>query len=257
MKTLQRRQTIAPLAQGGLRLSALKRMTGAVRSPYFQPTDMRKGHAGRDINLISLLYMIKAFVIGYLPAGAHVNVDFFLKDSANVYTACANTPLSITTSDTDATIMAAIPGVITTWCMNNIGVAPDAIEWILQGDTAGVPMYVNGVAKTGYSAATGTATVAGGGGVARFYLDSNNDGTGTALYSEVYANSVQAYVLNSSNVFIPSAVSVDGALKYVDITIKQQAFTGIQVVGINVLGSAALGAAANGTVINVLVIGKK
>lgn len=128
---------------------------------------------------------------------------------------------------------------------------------------ATVPMYVNGVAKTGYSAASGTATVAGGSGVARFYLDSNNDGTGTALYSEVYATTVQAYVLNSANVYIPSAVSVDGSRKYVDITMKQQAFSSTNAL-VSLLGALAsfvtgqtFGAAPNGTVLNVLLIGKQ
>lgn len=128
---------------------------------------------------------------------------------------------------------------------------------------APVPMYVNGVAKTGYSAASGSATVAGGSGVARFYLDSNNDGTGTALYSEVYPTTVQAYVLNSANVYIPSAVTVDGSRKYIDITMKQQAFSSSNAL-ISLIGGLAsfitgqtFGAAPNGTAINVLVIGKQ
>lgn len=126
-----------------------------------------------------------------------------------------------------------------------------------------IPMYVNGVAKTGYSAATGSAVVAGGSGVARFYIDENNDGSGAALFSEVFADSVQAYVLNASNVYIPSAVSVDASRKYVDITFKQQTFSSSNAL-ITLLGGlasfltgATFGAAPNGTAVKILVLGKK
>src|SRR6202044_579934 len=62
-----------------------------------------------------------------------------------------------------------------------------------------LPMYVSGVAKSNYYAVVGSPTVAGGAGVARFYVDTNGDGTGTAP-SAIFTPSLQAVIWNTSAV---------------------------------------------------------
>lgn len=119
-----------------------------------------------------------------------------------------------------------------------------------------VPMYVSGVAKTSYYAVVGSPTVAGGSGVARFYIDTNGDGTGTAP-SEVYSGSLQAVVINSTTVYAPTAVSVDTNRKYIDVTMKSLTFaTGLAGI-LNVLTGASLAAAVNGTTVNCFVLVKQ
>lgn len=116
-----------------------------------------------------------------------------------------------------------------------------------------IPMYVNGVAKTGYFAVVGSPSVAGGSGVARFYIDTNGDGTGTAP-SEVYAASLQAVVVNSTASYLPQSVTVDTNRKYIDVKMGQLA-TGLA--GIVPILTGAVSNAANGTVVNCFVLVKK
>lgn len=126
------------------------------------------------------------------------------------------------------------------------GAAPDSL----------IPMYVNGVAKTGYYAVVGNPAVAGGAGVARFYTDSNGDGTGTAP-SEIFTPSLQAVIVNASAAYVVTGVSVDTNRKYIDVTMKALTFSGVTVVGVSVLGSQSLVVATNGTTVNCLVLVKK
>lgn len=101
-----------------------------VKSPYFQMTDLReKEFTGRNITISTI--MIKAFVLGYAPDSSTAGVVALLEDSAGVDTGCVNIPLTISSSDTDVTIAAGVPSAINTWCVANIGVAPDSIDWLM------------------------------------------------------------------------------------------------------------------------------
>lgn len=118
------------------------------------------------------------------------------------------------------------------------------------------PMIVSGVAKSNTYAVTGAPAVAGGSGVARFYIDSNGDGTGTAP-SEVETDSLSATVWNTAASYLPEAFTVDTNRKYIDITEGKLNFsTGLAGL-LNVLTGATIGAAANGTVVHAFVIVKK
>lgn len=129
MKTSQRHQIKAPHCNGVLYLLGFS-SAGAVESPYFQPIDMRKEANQQGYKTI-FASMIKAFILGYVQGGTSADVSFFLKDDSNTYTFCATAPLTITTSDTYATVAASAATSVSTWCTANIGVAPDATEWIV------------------------------------------------------------------------------------------------------------------------------
>lgn len=124
MKTLQPSQTIAPLGQGTLRLG------GSVVSPYFQLTATRKIGPLRDIQFIPV-DMIKAFLLGYSPASTNATVDALLRDTNNVYNFAIAVPLTIGTSDTDATIRDAAPGAVVSY-LGTLGITVDSTEWIAE-----------------------------------------------------------------------------------------------------------------------------
>lgn len=270
MQAVRHRQTTAPLCKGVLRLPVsgdhIPHTGNMVVSPYFQvkvrensadPRPQRKVGTGRDTNLS--LKSMRAVVKNVYPA-----VGGAAPTLATIEYLNGNTPFDehpIVISFANVFTVEDLKNECITKVNADVASDPTSLD-VTDGITLAfpiaevVPMFVSGVAKTGTFAVTGAPSVAGGAGVARFYIDSNGDGTGTAP-SEVYTDSLQAVVWNSANVYIPSAVSVDASKEYIDVTLKQQAFSGITVVGINVLGSAALNNAPNGTTVRCFVIVKK
>lgn len=108
---------------------------------------------------------------------------------------------------------------------------------------------VSGVSKMNLFPIMASPAVAGGSGVARFYIDSNGDGTGTAP-SAVYTASLQAVVVNTTASYLPQSITVDTNRKYIDVKMGQLA-TGLA--GIIPILTGAVANAANGTVVNCLV----
>lgn len=136
------------------------------------------------------------------------------------------------------------------------GMTQADIEGPTDGFALALPMLVSGVAKLNTYSIAAQPTIAGGAGVARFYTDSNGDGTGTAP-SEIEISTLQAYVVNGSAVYGIGAVTVDTNRKYIDITMKTLSFASTILSLITVLTGATFGAAANGIVVNCFVIVKK
>lgn len=79
-----------------------------ILSPYFQTNDLRKTLPSRNIQLFSDL-MIKAFISSYLNQGSGTGGALALvQDSAGTFTGSYDIPLSISSSDTEATISSQI-----------------------------------------------------------------------------------------------------------------------------------------------------
>lgn len=119
-----------------------------------------------------------------------------------------------------------------------------------------LPMYVSGTQKANTYPIVAAPTVAGGSGVARFCIDSNGDGTGTAP-SEVYADSLQAVVYSTTGNYVIQSVTVDTNRKYIDVKMGVLTFTTGIAGLLNVLTGATIGNAANGTAIKCTVFVKK
>lgn len=114
----------------------------------------------------------------------------------------------------------------------------------------------SGTQKLGTFPYTSSAAVAGGAGVVRFYLTTDGTSGGAAVFTTIDPDSVQIQVVNSTALYVPSAVSVDPSGKYIDVTMKQQTFvTGLAGL-LSVITGASLVAAANGTVVKCTVFGK-
>lgn len=243
-----RYQTEARHAHGGLGLLA------CTPSPYTR--DMSGiGHVGRNTNkflrMIAIVEQIDSTLnsyrvrVGFNDSGTGLGPTTFLIPFSSVTTFPDDMPALVTAG-------------VNQVCDDNSLARPDSYQYtdiVAQFITA-VPMMVAGVAKSSTYAVVGAPAVAGGAGVARFYIDSNGDGTGTAP-SEVYASSLQAVIVNSTSSYVLTGVSVDTNRKYIDVTMKALTFAGITVAGIGVLGSQSLVAAANATVVNCSVFVKK
>lgn len=120
----QSRQTIGHHLDGSLRLTGL---------PYFHTPIMRR--IGTVRNTHYFLNMIKAFYCGYAAAGNTINVAVFLKDDLDIDTGNIQVPLTITTSDTNDTIRAAVPAIVSDYCLTNYNFTPDAGEWLVSAST--------------------------------------------------------------------------------------------------------------------------
>lgn len=271
MEAVRHRQTIERDAHRALRLPVSEYLeeienpigisgdaskTLGYRSPYFRILESAHGKVGtgRDISLISLT--MKAVIQGISNNGATAQIDYAIFDNSNAYVASSTVWVSLATATDSDSVVALLAAAVAADSVT-IGHTVTAANVLIPGGLpAALPMYVSGVAKTGYFAVVGAPVVAGGAGVARFYLDTNGDGTGTAP-SEVYAPSLQAIIVNASAAYVVTAVTVDTNRKYIDVTMKAVTFSGVTVVGISVLGSQSLVAAANGTSVNCLVLVKK
>lgn len=105
----------------------------SVASPYFR--------MGRD-NRITERTMIKAFILGYSPMGVGTGlyVGVVTKDTVGSNNYSLSVPMSISSSDTEATIRANAPGVVSTFFTTN-GITLDSIEWV------DVPVAVQGLSN--------------------------------------------------------------------------------------------------------------
>lgn len=237
----QRTQTIAPQPLEALRLSGLK------ASPYFRS----------DRGAVTEIKMAKALVTGISTSddGGAAAAQFLLWDDSNNLIGLLTYDVTVSFTDTSASqlrsdILTGIAAGVTrdfslTITSSNMTYLNDTLE--------SIPMYVSGVAKTGYYAVVGAPSVAGGAGVARFYIDSNGDGTGTAP-SAVFSSSLQAVVWNSTAAYIPQSITVDTNRKYIDVKMGTLNFsTGLAGI-LSVLTGASIANAANGTTVNCLVL---
>lgn len=121
METTLHRQTKAREYMRTLRLP--------VKS-FFQMTHTREVELiGRDINISTT--MIKAFILGYIPTGVGANISVLAEDSTGVNTVCFTVPLTISETDTDATIITQVQTVIADYTSTNLGFTPDSYDWLL------------------------------------------------------------------------------------------------------------------------------
>lgn len=201
---------------------------------------------------------MKATVIAIqeTSSNTHLEVDYNLYDNAGaILTHFGNvsvaTNFPTTDPDLDVAIRAAIVADAATH--SHTITAADVIN-----PFAGFSMrtFVSGVMKDKAFPYVSSAAVAGGAGVVRFYLTDDGTSGGNAVYSEIFADSIQPVVLNSANLYIPSAVSIDAAKKYVDVTMQQQTFATGLVALLNVVTGASFTPAPNGTTVKVTVLGK-
>lgn len=257
MKTAQRCQTIAHDAHRGLRLAELGT---SVLSPYYQPSHEIGGNSVRDIRIIPYIMNLKALITGYSIGGAAPNVSVFFESDDSSIEAGTVLPISIAYSDNDVAIQAKVAAAINGFC-SSASLPVPTIDWLTTTPTdlaaaiaaSAVPMYVSGVAKTGYYAVVAAPAVAGGAGVARFYIDSNGDGTGTAP-SAVFTGSLQAVVPSSTATYQLQSFTVDTNRKYIDVKMGTLS-TGLA--GIIPILTGAIGNTANGTAINCFVLVQK
>lgn len=267
MITTRRRQTTAPHGHGVLGLPGSENGINVrlnlvdwnyILSPYFQMKgSVRKKAPGRDKNiLVTMKAIINSYAFHSVPTiGTAVNVGFF---SGADFIANDIVPILGVNFDTDDLATATVSSVIAWASTNSYGTltSNDIIGVDFKPILSSPPMIVSGVAKTGTYAVAASPVVAGGSGVARFYVDSNGDGTGTAP-SEIETATLQAVVLNTTLGYVPQSITVDTNRKYVDIKMGTLSFTGVTVLGLNVLGSQGITNAANGIVVNCLVIVKQ
>lgn len=177
------------------------------------------------------------------------NVPMTILDSSDNVVIADTVYFNVNSFHSVADVRAAVVSAVLAYCtLNSITLTADSI-FFEEASIEPLPMRVSGVAKNGCYPIVAAPTVAGGAGVARFYIDSNGDGTGTAP-SAVYTASLQAVVVNSTASYLPQSITVDTNRKYIDVKMGQLA-TGLA--GIIPILTGAVANAANGTVVNCLV----
>lgn len=72
----------------------------------------------------------KAFYLGYAQAGSAFFINTWLADSTGAANVGVNIPLSISFTDTAASLLAAVPGVVSAYCSTNFGFTPVSDEWV-------------------------------------------------------------------------------------------------------------------------------
>lgn len=260
--TLRRGQTIAPHCNGVLRLSGSERVHNVcnsckecTRSPYFQYAALRKEAPRQEYSIISDL-MKAIYGLDYVAINGgsqYVGVGFFdMTTSPGTCVDVQNLQFDMADTTSPDSISTAAVAAINTYATGQGYNMSDGIFSCFSAASA-IPMQVSGVAKTGYYAVVAAPSVAGGSGVARFYVDTNGDGTGTAP-SAIFSASLQAVVVNSTASYLPQSITVDTNRKYIDVKMGQLA-TGLA--GIIPILTGAVANAANGTVVNCLVLVQK
>lgn len=147
MTTLSRcSQTTAALAQGLLSL----RVSG-VPSPYAHMMDMSAVGTRRDTNISK--NMITCYITDLIPGSPGLTIGTYLQDTVGSYNFSLNVPLSVSTSDTSATILANVIPTITTFLTTNGVPTPDAFVWIATDLNPSSPSsYQTIVTQTGTTA---------------------------------------------------------------------------------------------------------
>lgn len=135
--------------------------------------------------------------------------------------------------------------------------ATDIVFSIPTLPTEAPTVFVNGTKKINCYDAVKTASVAGGVGVVRFYLDANGDGTGAALFpNEIFSDSVECDVFDNTAIYRVGVPTVDASRKYIDITVKKQALSTVSILGNDVVIGLLYSAAPNGTSVRLKVKGR-
>lgn len=117
---------------------------------------------------------------------------------------------------------------------------------VLAAATAmGSKVYDNDTLKTGpfirwYKTVT---TLSGS---ATYYPTADGTSTGTALFAEIFSNSVQTQTQDGTSVYAPGTVTVAGNLKSVAVAYTKQVFSGIVLLSTNLLGSVTNSAIPDG-----------
>lgn len=193
---------------------------------------------------------MKAIVASFAVNNPHVQAQVaFVSGSTLVESSLLNIPFSGVNNMGD--LMVAAETVVLNYAVTQgYTVGASDIVWV-------APLgFSSGTTKQGTFPYVSSAAVAGGAGVVRFYLTDDGTSSGNAVFETIDSDSVQIQVVNSSALYVPSAVSVDASNKYIDVTMKQQVFsTGLAGL-LSVITGATLSAAANGTVVKCTVLGK-
>lgn len=235
--------------------SCTRGQCSCVRSPYLGLlSPQRVGKRAGIPNI--LVIMITAYINGYTP-DSPMDVALLIYDSTGVNTAGYNIPVALSNGTQSADLDSEVEAAINTYLTNQGVPTPGSFVWTVatpaQVAAAILPMQVGAVKKSGFYPVVASPTVAGGVGVARFFVDSNGDGTGTAP-SEIELASLQAVVVNTTASYLPQSMTADTNRKYIDVKMGQLA-TGLA--GIIPILTGAVANAANGTIVNCTVFVKK
>ncbi len=125
--------------------------------------------------------------------------------------------------------------------------AQDAMTMNTANNTAsGIPrVWKNGTQLVSAKEYWSTAVVASG--VARFYLTSDHTGSGSAIFTTIYKESMNFLIEDASNTYQFSGITIDANKKYVDVTVGR--------LGTVILGIIQFITAANGVTIYLQVKG--
>lgn len=240
-----------------LPVSCTRGRCSCVRSPYLVLSGAQRiGKAGR--NIPNILVMTECTILSYVNGGSGQLIVFFQSaDNVGTNNFGDQVIIPLSVGQSRESIEASAVTAVQAYMVANFGAPADSVRQfgttIEEVNDTVPPLRVGGVVKTGTYAVIAAPTVAGGAGVARFYIDSNGDGTGTAP-SEVYTSSLQAVVVNTTASYLPQSMTVDTNKKYIDVKMGQLA-TGLA--GIIPILTGAVANAANGTVVNCTVFVKK
>lgn len=164
MNTLRYRQTIAHDAHRGLRLPVTEIvdisaqettptavLSTSIVSPYFQRPRLQKIGTGRDTNISTI--MITCFITDLIAGSPGLTIGTYIQDTVGSYNFSLNVPLSVSTSDTQATILANVIPTITTFLNTNGVPTPDEFVWVAtELNPAGPSSYQTIVTQTGTAA---------------------------------------------------------------------------------------------------------
>lgn len=182
----------------------------------------------------------------YVPIAAMSNTSPMLDDetklvtshaaltSDNVVLGVANSKISSSAMDTDGNLSGNSDASLATQKATKTYVDKGSSK-VYDSDTLKVGPFIRWY-----------KTVTTLGGSATYNPTSDGTSTGTALFQEIFSNSIQTQTQDGSNVYAPGAVTVAGNLKSVAVAYTKQVFGGIVLLSTNILGSVTTSAIPDG-----------
>lgn len=113
--------------------------------------------------------------------------------------------------------------------------------------------YINGTLKNNLLDWTDSTTTSSG--QAIFYITSDRTSSGTAMATNLYADSIQVNYIDNSGVYATGVPVISTDKKSITIPINKQSFTGVTLLSTNILGSVAQIAIPNGVTVKMQVLG--
>lgn len=125
-------------------------------------------------------------------------------------------------------------------------------QW-LRNKSFVMPYWYKNALKDGAFPRSTSATSTSG--VFTFNLTDDDTSTGTALYGEVYQESLSWFINDATNQYSLGGYTLSANKKVLSISVNRLTFTGVTVLGISVLGSNSNTAVPNGTVMGIQIWG--